>query len=399
MLTHLNLRTDDNYTPEIHLGRVLDVCCNLVSLELSTCILQCLTVSYPKLIHLTLDVGVHSPLPFDTMVNIISYLPSLVFLGLFPIPDSRFLTAVGGHCPNLKIMHCSENVLFARDNYHRHVDGLQKLSFGLDYMKEPYNSDYLIHILLQRHQSLDYISVTGSITDSSGLLDGRHSILEFGRLKQLVVEARNEELVKLATFIISRAPHLYSINLGQHTTNHDHIYNALKRSTNLRVIEARKLPADAPSFHILIHHHVQLAMDSSLQELTIDFDVGGSHSPWVHAIAQLETLQHLVLRTWNINVPSTYLAIMGILAKGCPSLRSLDLDCWRCTIPEGSIAHLKHHPTLDRLRVHASSISDSDIISIVSFTTPRHLIINSTIKDYLLELVKKHITHVGQGRW
>ncbi|CDH60996.1 predicted protein [Lichtheimia corymbifera JMRC:FSU:9682] len=93
-LTHLKLLTGDNYTPEIHLGRVLDVCSNLVSLQLSTSIIHHLTVQYPKLTHLTMETGSDSPFPYDTMMNLLSHMPSLVFLDLYPIPDSRFLTAI-----------------------------------------------------------------------------------------------------------------------------------------------------------------------------------------------------------------------------------------------------------------------------------------------------------------
>lgn len=346
-----------------------------------------------------METGFDSPFPYDTMINILSHMPSLVFLELSPIPDSRILTAITGHCPNMKILHCSANIPFAHDNYHRHLDGLQKLSFGFDYMDESYNADHLIHILLQHHQSLEYIALAGSITDSSVLLDSRHSTFEFERLKQLVVKARNDVFVKLATLIISRSPNLYNINLDQHTANHNHICNALKRLPKLRMITVWKIPADAPSFHDLLLHHAQLAMDSSLQELTIDFDVGGSHSPWVHAIARLETLQHLVLRTWQINAPSAYLVIMGTLAKGCPSLRSLDLDCLSCALPEGSITQIKHHPALQTFGVRASFISDNDIISILAFPKLNHVIIGSIIKDYLLKLLKKHIAHLEQKHW
>ncbi|CDH60997.1 predicted protein [Lichtheimia corymbifera JMRC:FSU:9682] len=168
-------------------------------------------------------------------------------------------------------------------------------------MEEPYNADHLIHILFQYHESLDYIALAGSITEPSALFESRNrdSRLKFGRLQQLVIDARNEGYVKLATFIISRSPHIHSITLDQHTANHDHICNALKRLPNLRMITAWKIPADASSFHRLLLHDAQLAMDSSLEELKIDFVVDVSDISWLHTISRLETLRHLVLLTWQ----------------------------------------------------------------------------------------------------
>lgn len=397
-LTHLKLLSEDNYTPELHLDRVLDVCSNLVSLELKTSTIHRLTVQYPKLTHLTMETGSDAPFPYDTMMNLLSHMPSLVYLELYPIPDARILTTITGLCPNMKILHCSAYISFPHDNYHHHIDGLQKLSFGLDEVDGPYKGDHLIHILFQHHQSFEYIALAGSITESSALLESRNSDsrLRFGRLQQLVVDARDVGYVKLATFIISRSPHLHSITLDRHTANHDHTCNALKRLPNLRMITAWKIPADGPSFHGLLLHHAQLGMDSSLEELKIDFVVDVPHISWIHVIARLETLRRLVLRTWQINAPSTYLDIMRTLAKGCHSLRSLELDCRHCTIPDGSIAVFKDHSTLEHFRVNASAISDSDIISLISFPDLEHVIIASTIKDYLLELLENHISEVEQ---
>lgn len=399
-LTHLYLYTEDNMAPDIHLAYVLDHCPNLVALELTSWTVQHLTVQYPKLTHLALHVGIE-PVPYDTMTNVLSHLPSLVFLDLFPVPGSRFLTSISQHCPHMKLLKCSGTVGFDRDNYHRHLDGLQKLSFGFDYDEEPYNANHLLHILLEHRRSLDHVTLHGSITDPSTLLE-RHnmdSTLEFGRLEQIEVAACNMQLVEFAAFIISRSPRLHSIAMDHYTVNNDGVCSAVTRLRNVRKITARNVVPDSPSFESLLHHHAQLAMNSPLKELEITFGVSASHLPWVSAVARLESLEKLVLSIRLIEIPSTYVSIIGMLAKGCPSLVYLDLESWRCTIPDGAIAQMKHHPTLQHLRIHASSISDSDIISLLSFPNLKHVIIVSTVKDYLFELLQKHIPHVEQRRW
>ncbi|KAJ8658039.1 hypothetical protein O0I10_006310 [Lichtheimia ornata] len=301
----------------------------------------------------------------------------------------------------MKLLNCGGTVQFDHNSYHRHLDGLQKLSFGLDYEEEPYNGDDVIHLLLEHHRSLDHIVVIGNITDAGALWHGHHinSSCEFGRLEQIEISACDEEAFTLTTFIISRSPHLQHISMDLYAANNDGICNAVKRLPNLRKITARQITPDSPSFETLLLHHAQLAMKSSLKELEITFRMNASHLPWVAAVAGLENLEKLVLSTAPTNNPSTFVSILGMLGKGCPSLEYLYLDCFRSTIPDGAIAQMKHHPTLKRLHVRASTISDSDIISLLSFTNLKHVVIVSTLKDYLFDLLKKHIAHVEQRRW
>lgn len=398
-LTHLKLHSEKNYTREIHLGRVLEDCPNLVSLDLATWTIQDLTEQHTKLTHLTLQVGI-DPLPNDTLMNVLSHLPSLVFLDLFPVPHSRFLTAIGEYCPNMKILRCIEGVSLDHDSYDQLVDGLQTLYFGVPYDDEPYDAHGVIHILREHKNSLNHVTLAGCIKDANGGFDGpiMDSTFQFDRLQELVVDAGNVELVKLALCIICRSPHLCTITMDRRTATYNGVCNAVKRLPNLRMITACQMPAYAPSFQDLLIHHAQLGMGSSLKELKVTFEVDSSRFPWISALAEFQTLEKLVLSTWHISVASTYLSILGIFGKVCPSLTSLDLNCWGCTIPDGAIAQIKHHPTLQRLSINARSISDSDIICLLSFPSLKHVVITPTIKDYLLELLQTHIPRVEQTR-
>ncbi|KAJ8658032.1 hypothetical protein O0I10_006303 [Lichtheimia ornata] len=397
-LTHLKLYTEKNYTLGIDLDRVLDDCPNLVSLDLATWTILHLTVQHPKLTHLTLQIGI-DPLPKDKMINVLSHLPSLVFLDLFLLRDHRFVTALSVYCPKMKILRCIDEVSSGHDSYDERVDGLQKLYFGAQCDDEPYDAHgVVIQILLEHKHSLDHVTLAGSITDASGGFDGpvMDSTFQFDRLQELVVDARNEELVKLALSIIHRSPHLCTITMDHLTATDDGVCNAVKRLPNLRMITAYQMPPDAPSFQDLLIHHAQLGMGSSLKELNVTFEVDSQRFPWISALAELQTLEKLVLSTWHISAASTYLSILGIFGKVCPSLTSLDLDFWDCTIPDGSVTQIKHHPTLQRLCINASSISDSDLISLLSFPSLKHVIIIPTIKGYLLNLLQTRISRVEQ---
>ncbi|CDH57664.1 predicted protein [Lichtheimia corymbifera JMRC:FSU:9682] len=392
-LTNLTLSTQERNTPGIHLAVVLGHCPNLVSLDLQVWGILDLTEEYPKLTHLAMNV-MGDDLSQDTMTNICSYLPSLVFLELFPLPDLRFLTTVCGYCPEMKLLTCGVFNAFDQGGWHQQVQGLQKLCFGLDGDHEELHADHLIPLLLENRRSLDHIRLEGTIMDPNVSLhdDG----LKFDRLETLDITADNDELATLALSIIQLSPHLQHVKLSNEAAKRDDIWNAVKELSNLQTLSAKEMTVDSISFRSLLEHKVQHGTGSSLTELHVDLDAQISMFSWIDVISGLNSLKKLGISTTHSQGSSHYLSAIATITKGCPSLSCLELYCGRQPLPEGTIVHMNDHPILQRLRIHASSIARRDIVHLLSLTNIKHVIIIAPVDDYLVTLLRDHIPHVEQ---
>ncbi|KAJ8658010.1 hypothetical protein O0I10_006281 [Lichtheimia ornata] len=395
-LTHLVLYTVNENTPRIHLRGVLELCPNLVSLKLTTLTLHPLSVQYPKLTHLTLSADIVTN-SHEMVINILSHLPSLVYLDIFYVPDSQFLTSVCQYCPNMKLLKCGPSHVFNEDNDDRDVDGLQKLFFGYHDVYRMHNADALIRLLHDNHQSLNHVVLTGKVFAAESItLDEKSwdASLNFNCLEEFEVDALNDQLALLAMSIIRRSPHLHRVTIGNHTANQHYISNAVKGLTSLQMLSAIQLTRASQWLSNILEHHVQLGKDSTLKELKIDMDYNDESTfNWMHAIGGLKTLQRLVISTPAIDAPSDYVSAMATI-KGCPSLSYLDLYYGRYPAPAETIALLKRHPTLQCLHIRASSIADRDIINLVSFPNLQHIIINAGVDHSLIRLLQEHIQKV-----
>ncbi|KAJ8658062.1 hypothetical protein O0I10_006334 [Lichtheimia ornata] len=386
---------DDHDTSQIHLGGVLDLCPGLVSLSLITMTTYDLTVQYRMLTHLTLGVDIF-PLSCDTMINILAHLPSLVYLDVHHVPDSGFLTSVCGYCPDMKLLKCGGYDSFDEDIYDRHVKGLQKLCLGIDDVDEQFDADDLIPLLIENRQSLDHIRLTGRLIGESvsHYYKSLDLSLTFDRLDKLEVHASNDQLAILALSTINRSPHLRHATLGAHAANRDDIRNALKGLSSLQTLSTRKMRADSIPFRNLLEHQVQLGKDSPWKELQVDIDADVSTFSWLNVIGGLQSVTKLGLLTSHIETPSAYLSAIATIANGCPSLLHLELYFGRQPAPEGTITHMKDHPTLQCIRIQASSIADRDIVNLLSFVNLKHAIIIAPVENYLIALLRDRIPDV-----
>ncbi|KAJ8658017.1 hypothetical protein O0I10_006288 [Lichtheimia ornata] len=393
-VTDLSLHTEEHQTPDIHLAVVLDLCPRLVSLNLTAWDILDLNEQYPTLTHLTMNI-LCERLSHDTMINLLSHLPSLVLLDIFIFPETQFLTSLRQYCPHMKLLMCGGHHIFHHDNYNRHVEGLQKLCLGsIVDDDEPYDGNHLIPLLRDNHQSLEHIVLVGGITMDEGDLD---SSLEFNRLEELEVDAYNDDLSILAIWIIRRSSHLHRVKICNHVgINDDDLYNALKGLKDLRMLSARTLGRHSTWFGNLLEYHVQLGQDSPLKELKVAMDDHVSTFSWMDAIAGLRSLQKLVISTVGIATPAAYFSIIARITKRCPSLSYLELDFGRNPAPEGFISQINDWSTLQCLHVHASSISARDIIRLLSFANLKNVIIVAPVEDYLIHLLRKHIPYVDQ---
>ncbi|KAJ8657995.1 hypothetical protein O0I10_006266 [Lichtheimia ornata] len=392
-VTDLYLYTEEHQTPDIHLTIVLDLCPRLVSLNLTAWDILDLTEQYPTLTHLTMNI-LCERLSHDTMINLLSHLPSLVLFDIYRVPDIQFLTSVRQYCPHMKLLMCGGHHIFHHDNYNRHGEGLQKLCLGSIDNDEPYDGADLIPLLHDNHQSLEHIILVGGITMEEGDLE---SSLEFNRLEELEVDACNDDLAILAIWIIHRSSHLHRVKICNHVgIDDDDLYNAMKGLKDLRMLSARTFECHSTWFGNLLEYHVQLGQDSPLKELTVAMDDHVSTFPWMDAIAGLRSLQKLVVSTSGIESSSAYFSTIATITKGCPSLSYLELDFGRNPAPEGFISQINDRPTLECLHVHASSISARDIIRLLSFANLKNVIIIAPVEDYLMDLLRKHIPHVEQ---
>lgn len=399
-LTHLDLYTQDNLAPVIHLGGILDVCPNLVSLKLTTMTIQPLTMQHPKLTHLTMCIGIE-PLSNNTMTNILSHLPALVSFDTLFVPDTRFLASIFEYCPEIKLLKCGGFHTFHPDNYDAHVHGMQKFAIGFMDAEEPSDTDHIITFLLEHHNSLDHIILEGKIT-GQGVTLGGGSLdfsVEFNRLKDLDVDVGNNDLALLALSIIRQSPHLQHVTLSHHAASRVDICIALKGLSRLTMLWARDTAPDTTSFHNILEHHVKRGKDSSLEELKVVLDSNTAPSSWMHTIAGLQNLQKLVISTAQIETPSDYFSIIATITTGCPSLLHLDLDCGRYPSPEGFVSQINDHSKLHTLRLRASSIGVKDIVDLFSLTNLQHVIIIAPVEDYLIEFLRKHMVNVEHRRY
>ncbi|KAJ8658024.1 hypothetical protein O0I10_006295 [Lichtheimia ornata] len=394
---HTEEDNDDDYgTSRIHLGGVLDLCPGLVSLELMSFTIHHLTVQHTTLTQLTLSTVIF-PLSYDAMINILSHLPSLVYFDLHHVPDLRFLTRLHVYCPGMKLLKCGGCDSFDEDIYDRHVQGLQKLRLGIDDVDEQFNADDLVPLLLENRQSIDHIRVTGRLIGESVVRDYKSlgSSLTFDRLKKLEVHAANDQLATLALSIIHRSPNLCHVRLGSHAANRDTIWNALRGLSNFQTLSTRKMTMDSISFRNILEHQVELGKDSLLKELQVGMGADVSTFSWMDMIGGLQNVTKVALLTTTIETPSAYLSTNATIAEGCPSLLRLELYFGRQPAPEGTITLMKDHPTLQCLRIHASSIAERDVVNLLSFTKLNNvIIIIAPIQDYLIALLRARIPHM-----
>lgn len=406
-LTHLDLCIAYAHTPGDHLNLALHLCPSLVSFKLATWTTVNLTVEHPKLTHLTLSIQ-GGQLSHDTMTNILSHLPALVFFDVPIVPYTHFLSNLIGYCPNMKLLKCGGCHTFDDDKYDRHVGGLQKLSFGFSDVYRLsnglalYNADALISLLLENKHSLDHIILAGRMTGKNLTLQERslESSLVFSRLEELEIDAFNDELATLATAIIRRSPYLQRLTIGVHAAvNHDDLSNAMNGLNNLGMFSAKKLTRDSTWFYNILQHHVQRGRDSPLKELKLAIDSHLSPSSWEYVVGGLQSVQDLVISTASTpTIPSNFYSIATII-NACTSLSYLELDFGYYSAPESFISRINDHPTLQRLKVHASSIAVQDIVNISSFTSLKHIIIIARVEEYLITSLRKHIPRVDYSHY
>lgn len=386
-------------SPGIHLSRILQICPNLVSVSIGTSEVDLLSRQYPNITHFCLSIY-ENDLPANTITNIVSHLPSLVFLDISPIPNAQYLATIHQHCPNLKVLRCGGIYPFDHDDYDHHLDGLQKFAFGYDTGAEPENTDGLIPQLFQHRHTLDHIVLVGGI---SGMRDGRAMMndpsVQLYRLDTLEIIAANDALIDLATFIIRRSsPHLRNVHVDFHGIRDHPIFDAIKALPNLQRLEADHVAPSSTPFGQLLRHHGRLGMNSPLKELKIRFDYYSTLIDWGKAIPGLRRLEKLVITTASIRAPTDYIPLLGMIGRGCPSLEYLKLNCGYSPIPDCSVFVIKQHPTLKCLHLHGSSIPEGDLVNLLAMRSLKHFIHSTPIKEHILELVQQHVPHIEQRR-
>ncbi|KAJ8657986.1 hypothetical protein O0I10_006257 [Lichtheimia ornata] len=391
-LTHLEVYNIDDLPFGADLNCVWDVCANLVSLEVIHVDIQPPSVQYRTLKHLNMRSTYMCPFTSTVINDTLAKFPSLLSVVVSPMPeDTQFITRIQHHCPKLKLFTCGGDSYFQCK--YQNQNGLEKLSVGDGDEQEPYDAEGLIQLLLRNHRSLNQVILGGNLQQGRVSLDEE---VEFERLEDIEVDAVNDEFVELAASIIRRAPHLRSINIGIRTGDDQDIFDLIKTLPHLRRLAAEKIHPDSPSLYNCFQHHVNLGSHSPLKHLKIEFDEMTWESPWVCAMAELPNLETLVISVFEM--PDDYVSIIEMIAKGCPSLTYLELNCDPYDMPDGTVALLKDHPTLEGLCLDAPFISDSDIMSVLTIPKLNRFIFNAPIKDYIVDLLRRNITKVVNER-
>lgn len=390
-LTHLELFNWDILEIGVALGFVLDHCPNLTSLVLRNSEIHPLSSDYAKLQHLNIWSHRDShPEPESTIASILSHMPSLLCFTVTPIPEgTQYISSIQDYCRDMK--HLALGNWRELEGGSQHGHGLQKLSFGNRTWEGTYDADAMIQLLLDNHQSINELFFMGRTTYTR--LD-HHTTITFDRLKDFHLYASNDALVQLGKSFIHRFSHLCNLYIDLQTDNDCDIFDAMKGLSCLQHIHVENVRPESQSFDNLLRHHVQLGPHSSLKELVVYFTADMWDSPWFCAIAALPNLQRLETIIHFAQMPPSYLTMMDILAKGCASLTYLKLHCSDHIMPEGAIAKWKNHPTIQRLRVHAESISDSDILSVISIPNLKHFIFKAPVQQHIVQVLQQRIAQV-----
>lgn len=392
-LTHLELSNVDDMPFGANLDCVWDLCPKLVSLEVFHAEVQPPLVPYLSLTHLAMRSTDICPFTGTVINDMLSKLPSLLSLAVSPMPqDMQFLTSIHHHCPKLKLFSVGVDSYFGC--VYQYQDGLERLSVGDGDEQDPFDTEGLISLLHQNHRSLGQVILGGCLREGTSVSFDED--FEFERLEALEVDAVDDEFVQLTVSIIRRAPQLRSIILEIRTCGDQDIFDLIKPLAHLQRLAALKIPHDSPSLYNCFQHHAQLGSHSPLKHIQIEIDELAWDSPWVCAMAELQNLKTLMISVYEM--PEAYLSIIEKVAKGCPSLSYLELNCDRYDMPDGTVALLKDHPTLEGLCLDARSISDSDIMSVLTVPKLNRFIFNAPVKDYMIDLLRRNITKVVNER-
>lgn len=374
----------------IDLRFVLDHCSQLVSLDaafFAGTMANTLTHPYPNLKDLYLRALSRHAITEKSMLNIVGHLPSLSSLNVGSVPSSRLLPTLHHYCPNMKLLAYGDD---SGDRTYKDLPGLQKVSIGQSEIE--LNPDDLISILSRHWKSLEKVILRGRIKEPVNWRRG----FVFERLTYLEIDARHDALLKLAASIIRLAPHLTAIKMFiQSGDDHHQAFVAMTELKYLKSLSPRCIAPYSNALYYLIQHHVNLGDHSSLQEIRMLLYPDMPPCPWLRAIAQLVNLRHLEIRIKSMSFPRNYVAMMDVLAQGCLALEHLELNCGAVGLPEKSLVLFGAHPRIKHLAIVAESISNHDIIAILSMPNLQCLDLLTLMDDLTLETLKKNIPIVN----
>ncbi|KAI7874672.1 hypothetical protein K492DRAFT_240716 [Lichtheimia hyalospora FSU 10163] len=315
-------------------------------------------ISYPNLVHLEWISEV------ALTPQILSYFPNLAVLRLMTPPGSGDLDTLFKHSPKLQqlIIHDSTErsyISHVRIMNQNHGQGLRLLSLQgfaissdglLKLMRK--HGDTLETCILGDPWALEAISIDNTMEQD----------IELKRLESLVYSAYAEpECMQSILWIIQHAPNLNAVK----TTSGSGMGRVLPmlKHRPIRSIQLACPSSQQQNEYDFIEHHVNLGMDSTLQEIKCIIDQPSSDDHWIRLIPGLKQLKSLEL-LFRHDLPFEYYIdidelseLILKLAHGCPSLENLTLHFGR-SYPVPSlewILPLSNHPHLKHLVFEADS--------------------------------------------
>lgn len=404
-LTHLDIWN----CPGLRLRDILESCPNLVSLTLSMVDLIMPPLCYPKMTHLSLQYIQGEPLTYDTMVDLLSWFPSLLSLEISPIPDCRFLTVIHKHCPYLQVLyygfvhgepydvdvypdrkgialaHLNESHFYMQDDLiqfvHMHQHSLETLHFG-DVIK---NDNPLWELS------------NGQVLSTANQADTTLSLSEttFNRLVNISFSyydpPTSEDFI---IWLISNAHNLKAITCPESHLQPS-VTNAMTKLKHLSKLKIRNAGGEHGFQGIIqfLEYHIAMGNRSTLEEMVILTRTMTSRVTWLPLISRLACLKRLELLG---HIPKVCISTMTVIGQGYPALEGLSLGMYGAELAQGVMESLRQLPKLKCLRIQGKSLCNSDLFVLTTFPSLQqlHLLLGIKIPDYIEQMLRKHIAKV-----
>ncbi|KAJ8652701.1 hypothetical protein O0I10_011646 [Lichtheimia ornata] len=406
----------------IELRDIVETCPNLEYME--TCGVDVTmpsssTASYPKMTHLYLYEISESALAYDNMVDVLSRFPSLLLLGVSPMPESRLLTLLKDQCPYLqRLFYGPEPLDYTPPDpmtVYPNRRGVVSAHLG----GGSYDQDDLIRFLYQQRSSLEMIFFDGKITKDDDaiweILDGRilesnirggsiddddddpsqqQSEASFVRLVDFDFWVMNETpSTPFMQWILLNAPNIKTICILDSNCQPD-IAAAMSNLKHLSkvVFDTKRGSIDNMGIQQFLEYHIWTMGDASTLEEVVVYMKDMSDVAWIPLLYRLKRLKTLMLLASTIS--ENCVLSMHELCQRCPALEDLTLGKDGCEMANGLLKPLRRHPNLKYLSVSARSLSENDLTALCAFRKLKYLYLQCPVPKYLLEILQDHIQDV-----
>ena len=389
--------------------QVFDACPQLISLELDAARLWTVVPNktYTTLTSLSL-YGQARPPTNHVFEQMLSRLPSLEELKIFPLFNTNVLPVIQNYCPKLRSLVVdiwwNGRLVFKLDP---NVKGLQQFYFSTAKKNRfDVKCDYrdIVALMDRNKQSLRHVVMDVSTSSIIGKKITDSNI----RLEALTVfyyTLMKKEHVDLGVWIMKHAPNLKMISLllspnaNQTPMNSTKLYNVLSSYDHLESVELH-IPlnmeeSDQVTRFIKRQHEMALRNRCSLQHLTMGI-FPGITLPTLLLLASITTLKSLSINFITEDDTSNMMAtLLEAIGKGLKSLEDFSLY-GLSLVPKDILFKFKTIQNLQSLALLGGTFEPSGVLSLAFCSKLKNLRLESVVAvdTGILNILKEHIEKV-----